>query len=209
MYKQTVNLAPGEMLQLDWGKNYRDFSVYLNGQLLASVPDKATLKLGRNFSLPDGRQFTVLFSQHGLECWHNGTDLLSGLPSGFVDHYGIAVKFLFGYAILQLVFGGVAVAALATFGEEAWMVVLGVGIEALLFIGLGFWAKKTGAKAPLVIALIILAFEVISQVPGGVSFGIIILVIVIYTLVQGLRSGSVHKPAAPRPEQDGPLDAGM
>ena len=37
MYKQTINLGAGATLQLDWGKNFADFTIKQNGQLVGSL----------------------------------------------------------------------------------------------------------------------------------------------------------------------------
>ncbi|MCY7327887.1 MAG: hypothetical protein LH618_05015, partial [Saprospiraceae bacterium] len=95
MYKQMINLAPGETLQLDWDKNYANFSIYLNGQPVGSFPDKSSLKLGHRFNLPgDGqRQITVILAEQGLQVWYNGIDIVSGMKSGDSDHFDNAAKY--------------------------------------------------------------------------------------------------------------------
>lgn len=93
MYKQTVILSPGETLQLEWGKNYADFTIKQNGQLIGFFPDKASLKLGSRFNLiGDGqRQITVILSEQGMEVWSNEVDLLSGMKSGESNPFSIDI----------------------------------------------------------------------------------------------------------------------
>lgn len=210
MYKQIVNLAPGEMLQLDWGKNYRDFSICLNGQLLGSFPDKAALKLGHRFNMPGDREITVILSNQGLEVWHNGTDLLSGLKTGFVDHFKRATQFLIGLGIFELVIGlVVALFFSSNSGKEIGVIAITILAPASILIGLGVWAKMTGSNAPLIIALVLLALTVALTLAKGKLTGVIITGIVIYQLYMGIRTGAVPKQSKARLDQEGPLDAGI
>ncbi len=209
MYKHTIQLAPGETLQLDWGRNFSNFLVYLNGQLIGSVPDKSTLKLGRRIDLPGNRYLMIILADHGLEVWYEGTDLLTGMKSGTSDHFSNAANFLIGFGTVQLVIGTIIVLTMVAGTMNIASAALVFAAGAIL-IGLGIWAKKTGLNTPLKIAIGFLLINAFLNMMAFRLLGLIVTGILIYYTYKGIEAGAIHQiPPERQQREDAPLDAGV
>ena len=211
MYKQTARLSPTEVLQLEWEDHYANFRIYLHGQLVASFPDKASLKLGNRFALPgdEPREINVLLADGGVEIWHNGMDLRSGLKSGETDHFTNAANYLIGYGLVQLIFGLLVV----NMENQIMEIKIAAGgivvLAAAVLIGSGIWAKKTSRTLPLSISIGLLSLMLVLSLSAGRFTGGILTVLMIYYLYKGIRTGPVNKPENPDYGEDGPLDVGL
>lgn len=213
MYKQTVSIAPGELLQLDWGRNYQDFYLYFNGEPIGFFEDKAELKLGKRFDLPgEGhRQVMVLLADQGLEVWYNGVDLVSGVRSGSVDLYGRAVNYMLAAGIIILIIACIATWITLSQNSFTWKVpvVFAIGLS---FLAQVYYAKKTAGTTPLKIGIGLVAFTFAYMIGIGVTpgiWGIVILAGMIGGLIRGIKQGPLRKPSVLEFDEKSPLDEGI
>ncbi|NUO00705.1 MAG: hypothetical protein HUU01_08815, partial [Saprospiraceae bacterium] len=147
MFQQIIELSDTETLQLTWGKNYKNLSISLNGQLIETIPNKAILKLGRSFKLADERQFIVILSGNRLAVWHNQFDLLSGVKSGKSDYFKTSVWFLLftgGVFFAYDLYTAISIFPMSYF-QAHLLVIAGPG---LTLLSLGIWAKWSDALFP-------------------------------------------------------------
>lgn len=148
MYKQTVELE-GENLQLTWeGKDYQQFSILQNGNVVATIPNRDQLRSGQRVVLPSRKEIMVIVTpSHGLELWHNGKEYISDSVSGTIDYFRKAGYGLMTLGVVQLIYG--LIVLVGTMGAELglWFGIL-VCLWGLAFIGLGYWGYKTYKKLP-------------------------------------------------------------
>lgn len=191
MYKQAVALPSGDTLQLSWRSNYSNVYIYLHDELIGFFPDKAALKLGQRFVLPDGSQITVILARHGLEVWQNGKDLLTGIETGGHDHFYDATSSVIEFGGLYVMISFL-VALMSGFHRDAFTIILVGLILAGVHIGLGVWARISGSKLPLRLAFVLLQplfFILTSRISNNT---------VNDTLLKGIRTGDVSKSKAQR-----------
>jgi len=207
MFEQTIALSSNETLRLNWEKNYANLVIYLNGQPIESIPDKAALQLGRTFRLTDNRQFIVILSNNNLAVWHNNMDILNNVKSGTYNHFSNAVWFLIGCGVVLLVAGIINV---ITIYQTIPGIILSLA-PGLAFTGLGLWAKSSNEVFPLQIALGITVVVAVTKffITGLGLFGIALFSLLIYSLAIAIRSGAIILKKARTVNQDSPLDAGI
>lgn len=211
MFQQIIELSDTETLQLTWRKNYENLSISLNGQLIGTIPNKATLKLGRSFKLPDERQFIVVLADNRLAVWHNNLDLLSGVESGKRDYFTTTVWFL-------LFTGGVFFAydlytAISLFPRSYFQThLLAIAGPGSILLSLGIWAKLSNALFPIKLAagaaILILIIKPFL-VPGIGLLGIVLLLLLFYQLYLGIKHGPIPSQRPTVIDKDGPLDYGI
>lgn len=207
MYQQIIELSPTETLRLNWERNYTFFTVYLNGQIIGSIPDKATLKLGKNIKLPGNRQVMIILANNRLAVWQNGVDLASGTPSGTVDHFGNAVLFLIIWGVFLSVYDLLQFLQ-ARIPLPYLILPLIVG---LVVAGLGIWAKRSAEVLPLQLAVGFVALVALLRLLlfGFGPIGLIMSGALIYSLIRAIHSGAVFGSRVRRVDGGGPLDAGV
>ena len=211
MFQHTIELSATETLQLTWRKNYRNLTVSLNGRLLGTIPDKATLKLGRSFKLADERQFIVVLTSNRLAVWHNQLDLLSGVVSGKRDYFTTTVGFL-------LFTGGVFFTydlykAISLFPRSYFEAHLpDIAGPGLTLLSLGIWAKLSNALFPIKLAASAAFLILIIKpflVPGISILGIVLLLLLLYQLYLGIKHGPIPSQRPTIIDKDRPLDHGI
>jgi hypothetical protein len=82
MIQEFVSLPTGEKIRLEYGKHYANLHVYYENQFLGAFKDKASLKIGRRFSLPNDESIIVILLEQSLAVWYKNIDLITELASG-------------------------------------------------------------------------------------------------------------------------------
>lgn len=190
MQQKTVSLGRGESLDINWGHDWSNLSIHQRGQLIGSFQDKAELKLGKKFKLPDGQDLTVLLREgDDLEMWHGGKELVSGTRSGQVDHFRRAVNALQTTGIVQFVAIPILLSGWMDAESVGYDLALRLGIGAVFglgtLLGLSTWAKRTGNKAPFWIGIL---FCIINYLAFNGFAGTVIAGILIYFLAKGIQA---------------------
>lgn len=198
MFDQTFAIERGGPKRLLVRRRWRWKQVepVLDGQSLGSpVPNMATLRSGRGYKLPDGRELFLSFQKKFIG---SGLALtLDGRPvAGAANDPRMAVrgagKLLWFLAGLNLLIGLAAYAARDDEGAQT-MAITG-GAVAVLFAGLGFAVYRYRSRLALAVAVLI-------EVADGVALfalreegdppptnGLVMRVIIIVVLVRALRA---------------------
>lgn len=207
---QSIHVDIGnETVALDWELGFQNLRVTHRDTILGVVPDKADLKVGQRFQLPDGQQFMVIYNEpHGLEVWHNGVEKISGQSTGFVDWINRAGNWLIGLGIFRAIFTFIIIGVRNNPMEDAdstqLLLVVSL-IEQAVFIGLGIWGKRTGNPTPFWIAIALLGLGIVFTLFSGSIGGIILNGFVIYYCYKATQS----QPAQPKMssyDPNAPLD---
>ena len=111
-----------------------------------------------------------------------------------------AKRCLFAVGILQLIAGGIFYAGLRVAEEEAvrqelLSMLIGVGLIGILYIVLGFWAKRSPLPASivgLVLYISLLVFDGVSD-PASLARGWIMKIIVLMVLIKGIKAGIQYR----------------
>lgn len=202
MYQKTINLSPTETLSIEWERKYTNLNIRKNGALIGSIQDPNELKTGRRFSLPEGGEIMVLVTNNGLELWHNGKELVSGLTSGKADDYGMAYKALAIFGSLQLVI--VVLVLLLSHDINPW-IMIGVSVSGPVLIGLSAWAWRSGSKVPFQIAMVVCVLNIVLPLLSiRLIWGVLI-----YYLYKGTQAEPLHIAPTKQVDMDGPLDSGI
>jgi hypothetical protein len=203
MYQKAVTISPGETLVISWEQNWSNLSIHKQGVLIGSVKEKADLKVGRQFSLPDGRIFMVLVSDYGLEVWHNGVELVSGTQTGAVDGFGSAFKALISVGSIQLT-GSIIFMSGTGFAGGVFLSIIG-GI----LIGLGLWARNSGSKSPFWIGIALCLLNILLDILAASIFGLVLSGILLYYLYRGTKSVPPQPTVKKSINENTPLDSDL
>ena len=148
MNQKIVSLSTSEKIKVEWMSDWSNMSIHKDGMLIGSVKEKADLKVGRTFMLPDGRKMMAVLTNHGLEVWCDGTELMSGMKTGTVDGFGRAYKALLFMGWFHAFFAILALIGFVLNNASVQNFFIFASF-ASVWIGLGFWAKHSGNKGPL------------------------------------------------------------
>ena len=196
MPKQQLALDPGgpKRLVISWKGMWKSLTVSLDGRELGVIPDKATLKAGQDFPLPDGSLLHVQLLQKPfqveLQVLRNGQPL----PGSASDPGGklkLAYGVIFFVAALNILLGVVA----ETTGSDI-MKTIGLGIQSVIvgavFLLLGVFVVKRSLAA-LVIAIVLFAVDAVATFVLVISAGgqpaiggIVMRVFLLYGMAQGI-----------------------
>jgi hypothetical protein len=152
MYHSIVQISADESIELNWEKNWTNFALLQDGQIIGKIPTKAELIAARNIRTKSGKILTPVLRDGQLEIWYNGKDLVSGMGNGSQNYFGMACK------TMHFVGGGLTIFGfilLLDVYRAASLVVIPLG---LLFLGLARKADKTGNLLYLKIGFGILQF---------------------------------------------------
>lgn len=208
MYQKILHLDnANDPISLEWGDDYSYLTIRKDGVLIGSFADKAELKLGRRFNLPDQRQIIVVYTELGLELWYNGVELFSKTKSGSTDTFSNAVKMLIWLGGVQLVF--IPVLYFIYEVEEKALFFSERIFMAALLLGLGFWAKKTGNKTPFKIAIGFAALNIILTLASGSLSGVPFSGLLIYYMVLGVKGDAPTMPRKQNLDPNTPLDSNL
>jgi hypothetical protein len=210
MYHKIVQLDNSDQIIVEWENDVSNMTIQKDGTLIGTFIDKEDAKLGRRFTLPDGCEFTVVYSQFGLEVWQNGVELVSGGKSSYADGFGYAAKWLFWLGIARLIFAPILFfTKIRTSEIDAWAAALGNGVSGGIFLGLGLWAKKTGSKMPFWIGIVFAGLQIVLILLSGEFLGIILLGVLIYYLYQGIQADAPIRKRKPSHSANAPLDSDL
>ena len=210
MYQKIVQLDNSDQIMVEWENDVSNMTIQKDGVLLGSFKDKEEARLGRRFRLPEGREFTVIYSQFGLEVWQNGVELVSGGKSNYVDGFEDATKWLFWLGVARLIFAPILYFTnIQTSEIDAWTAALGNGITGGIFLGLGLWAKNTGSKMPFWIGIVFAGLQMALILLSGAFLGIIILGILIYYLYKGTQADAPIPKRKANFSANAPLDSDL
>jgi hypothetical protein len=150
MYRQTVEIE-NETVHLTWDDNsFKNFAIRQSNQVVGTVANKDTLKLGARIQLPSKKDILVLLGSNGLELWYNGRECISNSQTGEINYFKQAGYGLILLGIIQCAFaaGGIGVILMSGISLTLSSIFL---VLALLFflsyIAIGFWGIKTHNKA--------------------------------------------------------------
>lgn len=207
-YTHHILLAPGESLQLEWGRGYTNFSIRLNGRLLGTIPDKASLKLGQRFDLDANRYITVILAWHGLELWYAGTDLLSGVKTGTPDPFSNAAMMLIGTGVIFILLG-LTIVIEGNITNIISPYPVAVFLAGVAMLALGIWAHKSENSLPVWIAIFLFGLGLPFLLMARRFILMAFMGLFIAALVRGARVGAITSFKPRQMEEEGPLDQGV
>lgn len=214
MYQKTVTLQNGALLDFEWEEGLANMTLKKDGAVVGAFNNSDELRQGRRFTLPDGQQVTVVYTEFGLEVWQNGEELVSGGTSASVEGFDSAVKGLLWLGGAQLVLAPVAyfLRSSSVFnGAESSSLEAAIGliIAGGSLLGLGFWARQTGSKTPFWIGIVLGVLNIYLTISSGGRGGLFITAVLIYYLYMGTRSESPRPKRKPFSGTNAPLDSDL
>jgi len=210
MYQKAVILSNSELIVILWDENLSNMTIKKDGVVIGAFNNSDEVRQGRRFVLPDRTEITVVYTEFGLEVWQNGKELVSGGKSGNVEGFGMAIKGLNWVGGAQLVLAPILyLISLTNNPEEALGVAVSLAFMGGLFIGLGYWASKTGSKIPFWIGFGLCLLNIILTIGSGSGSGIIITGILAYYLYKGIRSESPLSIRKDFSDPNAPLDSNL
>lgn len=171
MPNRHFKLATGEPLKISWRRGWRDMHVAVNGVEVGAIADKASLKQGRDFTLPDGAKLSVrlgrLYVFPQLEVLQDGTPV-SGSATDPRRQLALSWQFTVAGGLLALFYGlQSTVQPDGGFVSSHSSVMIGLGI---IQIVLGLFVRARSLNALLLAAgthSIVLTFKTIEAMPGN------------------------------------------
>lgn len=167
-------LDPGgpKRLQISWKGMWKDVVVRLDDQEIGHIPDRAALKEGRSFALPDGSQLSVALRtqalNQGLEVLRDG-QALPGSAADPQQQLKLAAGIVYFVGGLSLLLGILAAVAKVDFlinlGFGA--VSMGVGV---LFVVLGYFVSQRSMIA-LGVAMALFAADFVLSIMAAIDYG--------------------------------------
>ncbi len=209
MQYQTVKLPTGEAIRVDWSKAYFNVQLAFEGRTLVTVTKKADLELGQKITLPNGQTVILILAQNRLELWHNHHELLSSVKSGTVDHFKLAVQYLYAISIFQIVILSVTWLFMYL-NNEKWQIngyMVFFVIKAVAIALLGYTAAKAKSITPLWIAVGIFGWLIINNLSQMDFISAIFWAGLIYLVHQGIAAGPLQPSNIQKLDENSPLDA--
>lgn len=213
MYQKSISLSDkSDSIIIDWGQDWSNLSIRQKNRLVGSFQNKEELELGRRFVLANGQEILVILRDTGLEVWHQGKDLVSGIASGQVSLFDQAVNVLILVGLIQL--GAVPPLIFAVLEDVGIGPAIAGGlVSAALLIGAGLWIKRTGNKDPFWVGIGFCVLDLgLVYYSVAWQFSLIILVACASlgtALYQGIRSAPPAITYRRDWGQDAPLDSDM
>jgi len=189
-------LEPGgpKQLEISWKGAWKDITIKFDDQVIGTLSGQKELKVGQQFTLPDGSALSVqlvqkLFSVE-LQVLRNGQPL-PGSSSDPESRLKNAYGMVFFVAGLNLVLG-----VLAMLFQIEFLQALGIGLFSIIFgvvfLLLGFFVRRRSSIA-LILAIAIFALDgilgLVSSATNGVDPGVgglLARVILIIPMIQGV-----------------------
>jgi hypothetical protein len=209
MIQEFVSLPTGEKIRLEYGKHYANLHVYYENQFLGAFKDKASLKMGRRFSLPGNETILVILSEKGLAVWHNNTDLITDLSSGAPDHSNSVVDLFTLYgSLMLLVVVGFHIIAYVSNDPEMQPHIVWLWLVAAMVFAVGIIRRYVRSVWFLrgAIALIVLIGLYMLYIQSIVS---VLLIPLLQVSKDGIKETNLRKRQIRRIEPDSPLDDGF
>lgn len=204
MYQKTVKLENADLLVLEWAENLSNLIIKKEGAIIGSMNSKDELKQGRRFAVPGGQYITVVYSEHGLEVWQNGKELLSGSKSGDTNGAAAAFGGMVLIGVVQAIFGVFAYLALK---EQNLLGAVLFGSPGFVLLGMALWSKLSTNKTPYIIAIVVCVLDLVFLWHN--LFGVILLGGLIYYLTLAIKA-EVPQPAKLMfSDPDAPLDSNL
>jgi hypothetical protein len=192
-------------LELSWTGMFKNVDVRLDGASIGVVPDRAAMKEGRVFTLPDGSSLSLKLQQSaynpGLEVLRNGLPL-PGSDADPRTQVKVSAQLIYFIAALNALLG----VAVVVFDVEALRAMagpngIGAFFMAALYSVLAFFTMG-GSPWALIAAMLIYAADwvlgVIDSVQAGGHVntgGIVMRVIFLIFMSRGVRAAFALKKA--------------
>ena len=205
MYQQIITLENQKRLILSWSKDWSDFTIRHNQDIIGTIPNKSDLQIGRNINVPGTGVVFIRLNIDHIEVWFNGKELVTNTINGQKDHFKTAYYVIFSVAVLQAI-GGLLFISI----DPTWLIFGAMMAITAILVGLGVWAKMAKSVAPLWVMVVILTLLFLSNVVMRNIIGAIVIGVMLYYLVKGAQAGPLL-PVNPvtKLEDDEPLDAGV
>lgn len=187
----TGQLGSIQHLKLEWKRNYKNFTIYLDDQQIGLIENRKMLKQSSSFTLPDKSVLSINLEGARLHVLHDGKPV-TGSDSDPLQIWKNAYQLIMFLGGLWLVLG-----TLAELFEVNLLLNLGVGIfsalTGLILLGLGYMAMKRSLTALyLAIGLYgldgVLGFIAIISQEGrtpGVG-GFVVRALFLWYMIQGI-----------------------
>jgi hypothetical protein len=203
--KQQLSLEPGgpKRLVITWKGLWRNTSVSLDGRELGVIPDKDSLKAGRDFALPDGSGLHVQLHQRPyqteLQVLRNGQPL-PGSASDPASKLKLSYGAIFFVAALNILLGLIVELTGSDFLKSIGLGVFSVVFGAI-FLFLSFFVMKLSLVA-LIVAIVLFSvdavasFVLVASAGGQPSIGgIVMRVFLLFGMAQGIPAIRAMKAA--------------
>lgn len=204
MYQKTVSLENADLLLIEWAKNLSNLTIKKEGIVIGSMQSKDELKQGRRFALPNGQFITVVYSEHGLEVWQNGKELMSGAKSGDTNGAAAAFGGMVLIGAVQVIFAVIAYFAMK---EHNLLGAALFGSPGLVLLGMALWSKLSTNKTPYIIAIVVCVLDLVFLWHN--LFGIILLGGLIYYLTLAIKAEVPQPAKLVFSDPDAPLDSNL